>query len=331
MKDVQSILIEFGKEIGNICLNEKAVVARARVENPWFTDKMVTLASENWGNALQKAKVNKWLQEYSYSKEVEKTVGIIMAGNIPFVGLHDLLCAVALGFKANCKLSSSDVPLMKWAIFTLWEIEPKLKTRITIAEEKLDKVDALIATGSDNSARYFEYYFNGTPKIIRRNRSSVAIIDADTNQNDLDCLADDIFQYYGLGCRNVGKVYLPKGYDVVKLIDALHKYKDIIHHHKYANNYTYHKAILLMNLDKHLDSGFLILQEKQDEIKPPLSTLFYSYYDDKNELISKLRVNQSIQCIVGKGKGLIAYGDAQKPGLEDYADNVNTLKFLNQL
>lgn len=331
MKDSKSVLIEFGEHIKNICTNELAIIARARVENPWFTEQMVSFASKNWGECLSASSVDNWLKDSNDIEYSAKKVGIIMAGNIPFVGLHDLLSVLVSGHKAICKLSSQDTPLMKWCIYTLYEIEPKLKNRISIAEDRLDKVDALIATGSDNSSRYFEYYFKDIPRIIRKNRSSVAVIDSDILPLEIEQLADDIFRYYGLGCRNVGKIHLPEGYDITKIIDGLEKYKDIIHHHKYANNYTYHKAILLMNLDKHLDNGFAIFQEKNDLIKPPLSTLFFSFYKDKDSLVDELMRNSNIQCIVGKGEGLVPFGEAQNPGLSNYADNVNTLEFLGSI
>ena len=331
VKKPEAILVEFGQSIAQLVQDYPSVVGRARIENPWFTEKMTSLAAQQWANMLKESEVKGWLGSIQKKANTKLNIGIIMAGNIPFVGLHDLLSVVAMNQKALCKLSSSDTPLMKWCIERLWEIEPQLKERIRIAEDKVQGIDALIATGSDNSARYFEYYFKDIPKVIRKNRSSVAIVEKTTSTEQLKALADDIFMYYGLGCRNVGKVYLPSGFQVSDFIDQLQEYEDFIHHHKYANNYTYHKAILLMNLDEHLDNGFLILQEKKGAIKPPLSTLFYEFYEDKKILLSSLMENDAIQCVVGEGEGLIPFGKSQFPELNDYADQVNTLEFLTRI
>jgi len=322
------LLSKLGLKMQSLIQDEKAIVAKARVENPWFTEHWVSTSAVHWGLSLSPQHIQNWLKPYSFPSNSTKKVGIIMAGNIPFVGLHDLLSVVACGATAVCKLSSNDQTLMKWAIQILKDLDPRLQEKIVIVDNRLDKVDALIATGSDNSARYFEHYFKDIPKIIRKNRSSIAVIDKDISAEQLALLANDIFTYFGMGCRNVGKVFLPKGFDVVKMIDAFEGYKDLIHHHKYANNYTYHKAILLMNLDKHLDNGFLVLQEKEMEIKPPLSILFYTFYSDKNEIIQEFKDSDQIQCMVGKGEGLIPFGNAQKPALNDYADKVDVVDFI---
>lgn len=323
----KELLIELGRKLSTFMDEEKAVVGNARIENPWFNEDAVRTATKQWTLALEEGNVVEWLNQYTINP-MNKKVGIIMAGNIPFVGLHDLLSVLVTGATAICKLSSNDQVLMKWVILTLHQLDSALKERVVIAEERLTGIEALIATGSNNSSRYFEYYFKDIPRLIRKNRSSVAIIDSKDTVIEYKKLASDIFTYFGLGCRNVGKVFLPTGFDIVKLIDNFEGYSDIQHHHKYANNYTYHKAILLMNLDKHLDNGFLILQEKENELKAPLSQLFYAFYEDKNELINTLKQSDEIQCIVGSDEGLIPFGDSQKPSLLDYADQVDTVEFV---
>ncbi len=322
------LFTKLGQRLGSLMEEEKALVAKARIENPWFTDRWVAEAASNWSSSLSEEHVTQWLGSYALKSQKGKIVGIIMAGNLPFVGLHDLLSVIACDATAICKLSSSDSALMIWVIQTLIDLDPEMKNNLQITDYKLNQIDALIATGSDNSSRYFEYYFKDIPKLIRKNRSSVAIVDPEVTSEQLALLSHDIFSYFGLGCRNVGKVYLPEGYDVTKMIDAFEGFKDHIHHHKYANNYTYHKAILLMNLDTHLDNGFLILQQKDTEIKPPLSVLFYSFYTNKKQLVSEFANSDQIQCIVGDMEGLVPYGEAQKPSINDYADHIDTIQFV---
>jgi len=306
-----------------------SVMHYAQIKNPWFTQKFIELAAQNWAKALTEQNVTNWLKNYNLSaiNEPTKTVGIIAAGNIPWVALHDILCSIAAGFSIHCKLSSSDDVLMKWAIETLIKINPALKEKLTIVENRLEKVDCLIATGSDNAARYFEYYFKDIPKVIRKNRSSVAVLDADVSSDDLRLLADDVFTYFGLGCRNVSKIFIPTGFDITKIIDAFEHYNFVGNHNKFANNYTYHKAILLMNQDKHLDNGFMLFREQTD-LKAPLSQLYYSFYDDKESLLQTLKQSDALQCIVCNEECYIPFGETQNPALTDYADGVDTLAFL---
>jgi hypothetical protein len=221
---------------------------------------------------------------------------------------------------------------MKWVAESLIEIEPKFNDLIAFVEERqLKNFDAVIATGSNNTNRYFEYYFKAKPNLLRRSRNSLAVITGEETESELDALADDVFFYFGLGCRNVSKLLLPRGYNLEPFFLALERYKDIINHNKYANNYTYHKAIFLMNLTPHLDNGFLILKQ-DDGLASPLSVLLFSFYDTEEEVKTYLEVNKEIiQCGVGKASYLLDFGKSQQPELWDYADGIDTIKFLKSL
>ncbi|MCR9065275.1 MAG: acyl-CoA reductase [Cytophagales bacterium] len=302
--------------------------ARAKNENAWFTEDNVMLAIENISKCfLNEEKLRSFTKDLQKSN-TPKVVGIVAAGNIPFVGLHDLLCVLLAGHKAMIKLSSSDSVLMKLFIGKLIEIEPKFEEQIIIAE-RLNAADAYIATGSDNSARYFEYYFGKKPSIIRKNRSSIAVLDGSESTMDLRNLGNDIFRYFGLGCRNVSKLYVPHGYKFDTFFEAIEYWNTIQIHHKYNNNYDYNKSIYLVNGDKHLDNGFLLLKEDQ-RLVSPLAVVFSEEYKNKTELDQKLGLyKDKIQCIVGHS--YIPFGQSQTPQLKDYADGINTLEFLSSI
>ena len=276
---------------------------------------------------LERESLISWLSEYSIKEKEIKTILLIMAGNIPFVGFHDLLCVLLSGNKAIIKMSSKDNVLMKTIIDRIIQINPQMKDFIIIFFEIVKcKFDATIATGSDNSSKYFDYYFKSDSSIIRKNRRSVAILDGSETQKELELLADDIFLYFGLGCRSVSKVFLPINYDLDKLFNAFFKYNDIIKHVKYANNYDYNKTIYLMNKQNLLDNGFVLLKE-DSSIQSPISMLFYQYYNNREELDSYINSNTSLfQCIVSKRD--VSFGKSQFPRLNDYADNIDTLNFL---
>ena len=253
-----------------------------------------------------------------------------MAGNIPLVGFHDLLCVLITGNKALVKLSSNDQKLIPLLIDFLIDIEPSLKDKVIFTKEKLDHYDAVIATGSNNTARYFEYYFGKKPNIIRKNRNSVAVLSGKESQEELTALGEDIFRYFGLGCRSVSKIYLPKEYNIDTFFKAMFPYNSIINHHKYANNYDYNKAVYLMSEFKILDNGFLILKE-EESFGSPIASLFYEYYEDVSTLKEKLKDNkENLQCIVSSGfvEDEISFGNTQKPMLNDYADGIDTIAFL---
>jgi hypothetical protein len=311
------------------------VLYKAKAQNAWFTIPNQMNAIKQWSAVLEPIQIENWLQKYTLPNEsINKTVAIIMAGNIPLVGLHDLICAFAAGFKVLVKPSSDDTVLIEWVIESLKQKYSELESTFQIVKDKkLEGFDAVIATGSNNSFRYFEFYFKDKPCLLRKNRNSIAVLAGDESEAELDLLADDILSYFGMGCRNISKVLIPDGFDIKLLIQKLEKYNEYIHHHKFANNYTYHKAIFLMNLNDHLDAGFLII--KQDsKIAAPIGVLFYDFYKNVEEVKNIVAdKKEELQCLVSKLELMeaIPYGSSQKPSLETYADGEDTLLFLSKL
>jgi len=308
----------------------ESILHSAQIHNQWFSPQFIKLATQNWSIALNEADITTWLKDLNIDVKPQN-VGIIMAGNIPLVGLHDLVSVLAVGHKALVKLSSNDEILMKYVISSLVEINPVYAERIEIAE-RLNSADMIIATGSDNSARYFDYYFRDKKTLIRKNRTSIAVLTGNETKEELEALADDIYLYFGLGCRNVTHVLMPRSIDLHSFYTALDKYMDHVHHHKFYNNYMYHKSILLMNLTKHYDNGFMIFQEKE-ALGAPLATLNYHYYGNEAEIVNYIAENsEQLQCIVSQHpavKGALPFGTSQSPSLWHYADNIDTLAFLS--
>lgn len=302
--------------------------------NGWFTKEQVVHALQSWANALTEDNLNQWLKHYAFTEgEDPKTIGLILAGNIPLVGFHDVLSVLISGNIAKIKLSSNDQQLLKAIVQYLIALNPEFANRIQLVEGKLENFDAVIATGSNNTARYFEYYFREKPSIIRKNRNSVAVLTGNETKEDLIGLGEDIFRYFGLGCRNVSKIFIPKDYDFKTFFEAMYEYGDIIHYEKYANNYDYNKAVFLMSNFKLLDNEFLLLKE-DESYSSTIGTLFYEYYNNVDEITQKLNVDSDkIQCIVSKSTNAkhIPFGETQKPKLWDYADNVDTISFLLNL
>ncbi|MEM0542651.1 acyl-CoA reductase [Flavobacterium sp. j3] len=301
--------------------------------NGWFTPENVYFAIQSWAKALQEDNLNYWLSPYNFSETKPKTVGLILAGNIPLVGFHDFLSVIISGHKVLVKTSSNDQYLIKFLAKYLISVNPELKNFITFTDGKLENFDAVIATGSNNTARYFEYYFKDKPTIIRKNRNSVAVLTGDETHQDLVNLGEDIFKYFGLGCRNVSKLFVPKNYDFQPFFKAIYEYRDVIYYEKYSNNYDYNKAVFLMSNFKLLDNEFLTLKE-DTSYASPISSIFYEYYEKIEELKNQLENDvDQIQCIVTKDviKNSIPFGKTQQPELWDYADNVDTLLFLNKL
>lgn len=301
-------------------------------KNAWFTPENVRHAVGAWGLALRPDAVDRWFDRENVSAEMsDRTVGVIMAGNIPLVGMHDMLSVVASGHKLVAKLSSDDSHLIPVVSRLLEELAPVLKGRMTFTEDKLGEVDAVIATGSGNTARYFEYYFRDKPALIRRNRSSVAILDGNESEAELAGLAEDVFRYFGMGCRSVSKIYVPEGYDLDQLFGAFYPFKYVIDNNKYANNYDYHKAIFLMNRDDVTENGFVILKES-DKLAAPVGTVFYEEYSDAKAVRNQLSAQKDqLQCIVSRHDSWplhVKPGFTQKPELWEYADGVNVMKFL---
>ena len=267
--------VELGKYLSDFCENQQnesenqdmalvEAISKAEQHNGWFTKENILFALEQWTNLLTKDQLESWLSKYEIKPLDEpKTVGIVMAGNIPLVGFHDFLCVLLSGHRVMVKLSSNDKILLPFLADFLINVNPELAHRIQFVEGKMENFDAVIATGSNNTGRYFEYYFGKKPNIIRKNRNSVAILTGEESKEELEALGEDVFRYYGLGCRNVSKLYVPKGYDFEPFFNAIYAYKDIIHQHKYANNYDYNKAVYLMSEFQLLDNGFLVLKEEE--------------------------------------------------------------------
>ena len=300
-------------------------------ENPWFTKKNIENALFALKDMLELDMLQSWIKPYSIKEQVNpKRVLIIMAGNIPLVGFHDLLSVIISGHKPIVKLSSNDRILMSLLIEVLITISPSLKNDIQFIDKvKNKKFDAVISTGTDNSAHYFKYYFRDAKKIIRKNRRSIAILDGSETSLELKGLASDVFAYFGLGCRNVSKIYLPNGYDLNLLFEAFFEYNKIVDHRKYGNNYDYNKAVFLMGNNRLIENGFILLKEDKS-LQSPVAMLYYEFYNDKqlvDHFISKNK--ESIQCVVSKDD--ISFGMTQNPRLWDYADGIDTIDFLRNI
>ncbi|MCB9246390.1 MAG: acyl-CoA reductase [Flavobacteriales bacterium] len=323
------MLMELGRECARLAESESELFEQAYLHNNWFTPENVRYCLRNWARSLSGSAVNQWIPDPVAPSET-KRVGIVMAGNIPLVGLHDLLCVLSVGHSALIKMSRDDEPLMKWVIERISAIDPSYSGLIETAE-RIQGVDMVIATGSNNTSRYFEYYFRNLPHLIRKNRTGVAVLTGSESPEDLAGLGEDIFRYFGLGCRNVSKLYVPADYDFTAFYEAMKPWSRLIHHNKYANNYTYHKAIFLMNGTKHLDNELLLLKEDPG-LHAPLSSVFYSHYQQIGDVVDKLRdlVNE-IQCVVSIAPipGAILPGTTQLTHLDTYADNRDTLAFLS--
>lgn len=305
----------------------------AKEHNGWFTKKNIIFSIESWSKALTDSNIDNWINKYHFKQSKTKTVAIIMAGNIPLVGFHDFLSVLISGHNVLVKQSSNDKHLLPFLAKYLEVVESGFKGKIKFTEGKLEDFDAVIATGSDNTARYFEYYFKNKPSIIRRNRNSVAILTNNETDEQLSALSDDIFRYYGLGCRNVSKLFVPKDYNFDTFFNAIYKWHPIINEAKYANNYDYNKAVYLMSEFDMLENGFMMIKEDKSHASP-IATLFYEYYNSTEELEQKLKTEEEkIQCIVANAftENEIAFGETQNPQLWDYADDVDTVEFLLEI
>ena len=308
----------------------KHQIKLAEEHNGWFTQENIVYALSGWSNLLTDSNINQWLGNYNFKDVSQKNVAIIMAGNIPLVGFHDFISVLLSGHNVVVKQSSNDKQLLPFLAKYLEYVAPEFKGRITFTEEKLSNFDAVIATGSDNTARYFEYYFKGKPAVIRKNRNSVAILTGNETEEDLKNLSEDIFRYYGLGCRNVSKLFVPENYNFDSFFKAMYHWHPIIDKAKYANNYDYNKAVYLMSEFNMLENGFLMLKE-DESYASPIATIFYEQYSSLETLNKKLKTDTNkIQCVVSKGLNSndIAFGQTQNPQLWDYADSVDIIEFL---
>ncbi len=304
-----------------------SVILGEKHHNGWFTEESIRESLLNLGQLLTQDQLENWVSRYQF-KDGDKKVGLIMAGNIPLVGFHDFLSVLLSGNRPYIKLSSDDKRLMPILINILFELQPELNERIKLVN-KVSDVDAVIATGSNNSARYFEKYFGHIPNIIRKNRTSVAVLTGDESDAELKELGRDIFTYFGMGCRNVSHLLVPENYDLDNFFGAIVDFGEIINHNKYANNYDYYKAIYLLNREEILENGFMLLRSS-DELFAPIAVLHHQRYKDVEEVDDFLNRNkEGIQAIIGKG--YIPFGQAQSPKLADYADGVDTMDFLSSL
>ncbi|MFO8066714.1 MAG: acyl-CoA reductase [Bacteroidales bacterium] len=302
--------------------------------NPWFTEENCRHAIAGLAEMLDKKYIEKWVSSYKFiNDDFKKTVAVIMAGNVPAVGFHDMLCVLISGKKLIAKLSSNDKLIPKAIVSCLIEINPGWELLITIEENIIKAFDAVIATGSNNSARYFEYYFGKYPHIIRKNRNSLACLSGKESGEEFQKLAEDIFRYFGLGCRNVSQLLIPKGFNITTIFPHWERWSIIADHYKYSNNYDYNKSIFLINQIEHLDTGFLLVK-KDERIFSPISVLNYYEYDNEGLIQDYIKTNkENIQCISSnmqlkvKEAQIVPLGNTQNPKIWDYADSVDTIKF----
>ena len=308
------------------------IIKQAANNNRWFNTSSVEQALSGLIHLTDPVKMKTWLTGYDLKPSKQKIIGLIMAGNIPLVGFHDLICVLLSGHKAAIKLSSQDLFLMQWMIRKLCEIEPAFIDQIDVCEQ-LKVMDAVIATGSNNTARYFDYYFGKYPHIIRKNRTSVAILNGKETDTELMKLGKDVFTYFGLGCRNVSKIWVPQDYHFLNLLDLWASFTKVADNFKYHNNYEYNKSIYLVNGVNYLDTGFLLLTESE-ALTSPISVLYYQQYQNLTEVDQYLTQNQDkIQCVVSSqsSRNFIPFGQTQVPDISDYADGMDVMRFLSTL
>lgn len=302
--------------------------------NSFFTKKNINKSLSTWAKNLTKKSINNFISNYSLKENIiPKKVAIIMAGNIPLVGFHDFLCVILSGNIAVIKLSSKDYHLFNYILDYLTSESHNFSNHFEVCNEKLNEFDAVIATGNNISADQFDLYFKSYPRIIRRNRHSIAVLEGDESNSDLELLANDIFYYYGLGCRNVSKIFIPSKYNLDKLFKSFMSWKEVINKNSYANNYDYYRAIYLLNKENFYDNGFVLLKES-NKIGSPVGTIYFEYYDCLEDVFKIIENNsEKIQCVVSKTKGVnkTYFGQTQEPKIDDYADNVDTFDFLLKL
>jgi len=336
---------ELGKQLG-LVVNQTAdfsnenlseirrLITESAYYNAWFTPENVQFCLQAWAQALSEEHLRCWLEKYDFPKvEKQKNIGLVLAGNIPMVGFHDVLCVLLSGHRFTAKCASSDNQLLPAVMKLLCQIDDQFTENISFTDGLLRHADAFIATGSNNSGHYFDFYFQKYPHIIRRNRNSVAVLTGKETKEQLQELGEDIFRYFGLGCRNVSKLFVPENYDFSQLIEATSEWNWIELHHKYKNNYDYNKAIFLINSDDFIDTGFFMLKHSES-IASPISVIFYETYVSLDEVAAKIKQTENqIQCVVSETAlpYSIPFGQAQMPQLWDYADGVDTMEFLLKL
>ncbi len=329
------VLVRLGEYLTNYEEPFQAIIHRSYVENSWFTKENVEQALTAIRTSfLDREKLERWVANYNFESETPRMVGLVMAGNIPLAGFHDLLCVFVAGHKARIKLSEKDKCLLPHLIEQMSTYHKDVQNYIELVE-RLKGFEAVIATGSNNTARYFEAYFGKYPNIIRKNRNSLAILTGEETKEELLALGNDIFRFFGLGCRSVSKIYIPEGYDFEILFDALVPFYELIHHNKFKNNFDYNYTMLILNKVKHESNGCILLTESK-ALQSRIGVIHYEYYTSKDELIASLKEQaEQIQCIVSKEElaplRVVKLGKAQYPALDDYADGVDTMAFLETI
>ena len=313
-----------------------SVLAQAEAENPWFTEVFQRQALSYWAEQMRSTSLTDWLSNYPLASKVrQKRVALILAGNIPLVGFHDLLCVLISGHHCEIKLSSQDKRLLPYLLDLLKPEFPEWAGRVSFTADRLSNFQAVIATGSNNTSRYFEYYFRDVPRIIRKNRHSLAVIHGKESLEELKALTRDMLDYYGLGCRSVSKLWVPKGYDFSALSELLDKKEHFLRHNKFGNNFHYHRTIFLMNQVPFLEYGPLLFLEKKPTASA-LSTIHYQYYESLEDVYLALEAEKNeLQCVVGNPEliktsalQVLPLGSTQCPSLMAYADGIDTMEFL---
>ena len=316
-----------GRE-NHISVNLNNIIDKQHVTNDWFTPENVRVSLNAIAEKLTENNLTRWTDAYPALNNSKKPVNIavIMAGNIPLVGFHDFLSVLITGNNLIAKTSSKDTELILFINEILCSLNPEFRKRIKFTRDTLTGFDGIIATGSDNSSRYFEYYFGKYPNIIRKNRNSVAIIEGNETDSELQHLGKDIFTYFGLGCRNVSKIFVPQGYDFSAMVRNWEIYSGVINHPRYANNYDFSKAVYLVNKEKFIDTGYVLLKENGG-LSSPVAVVYYDYYDSYEKILQVTEIlKEKIQCVAGKN--YIPFGQAQLPDLWDYADGNDTIEFI---
>ncbi|MCW3073012.1 MAG: acyl-CoA reductase [Flaviaesturariibacter sp.] len=327
LQDRSDLLIRLGEYMQSADEGWEAAKRRAGSENSWFIPEFVELAVQNIAdNFLQPAQLTSFIAKYNIQQEnnIPRKVGVVLAGNIPLVGFHDVMCIFLSGHQAIIKPSSKDPILIKHLIQKLTEWKAEVAD-LLVLQDMLKNCDAYIATGSNNTSRYFDYYFEKYPHIIRRNRTSVALLTGNETPAELEKLADDICQFFGLGCRNVTKLFVPKNYDFIPLLGALNKYSYLINHNKYKNNYDHNLAMHILNNQYYMTNGSVLLIENSASFSP-ISQVHYEFYESLDAVEKDLKTHTDIQCVVGNGH--TPFGEAQCPTVDTFADGVNTMEFL---
>ncbi len=331
-KYLRQVVSEEDQQPGKTSIS--TLLRKAGLANPWFDKKSVLASLYHLSFLLEKDALHSWIKKYTpLNFKRQKKVAVVMAGNIPLVGFHDFLCGVLSGHKLLVKMSADDNVLLPFIAKILEKENADISAYYEFCADRLSGFDAVIATGSDNTSRYFDYYFGRHPHIIRKNRNSTAVLSGSETQQELAGLADDICMYYGKGCRSVSHVFVPQNYDFQPLIEKLSAYEDLLEMKKFRNNYIYQKTLAVINGEHILDAGFLILKEC-DEWASPIATLHFSFYNNTSSVVKSLQASKDkIQCVVTNediAHG-IGFGTSQKPGLSDYADGIDTMAFLKNL